>query len=1088
MSLTIGELVGYVRADDSQFQRVLTQDELRMRGFQRDIDGRLRDIRGRFVSEGRGMGQGLREGTRESGRLHTSLGRLGGMAGALGGVVAQGALMAAKLGAAVPVAAGLAATLANIAPAAAVGATAVFALAQAVAALKIGTSGIGGALSAAFAPSTGGGGGGGGGGAAKQHANALRQLKDAQEQAALANQRAARATEDAERNLTDAQKAARRAQQDLTAARKEAARELEDMNNQLKDAKLDERQAVLDVQDAEAELAKVRASNSNASDEEIAKAQLGYDQAVQALAEQRTETTRLQSDTDAANKAGVGGSKTVVDAQQQVSDANRDVSDAVRALKDAQEEQARTAKEGLENVKRAQEGLTEAVGGSTGGVNKLNDAMSKLSPSAQAFVRQVIALKPAWDALKLDVQEALFKGLAGELHRTAASVLPVLRTNLVDSARALNDMAKGAAASAREMADNGTLGQAMRSASKGLHNLSGVPGIVVKAFTQIAAAAGPSFELLTKRMGEGAASIGKKLDKAFASGRMRAAIEHAIDLIKDLVEVGANLADILGSVFKAAEVSGGGFVGVLKTISGMLATTFASKAVQSGLKALFETMSVLGTTVAPLLDQALRALGPVLAALGPPAQALVVALGAALSPIIKALGPILADLAGAVGDVVMAFLPFLPVLSDLIVTALTPLSPIIKKLAEAFVKMTPGLAKVANVLGQALGPVLASILNIGVQLVEQFADQFLTVLPLLAEAFTDVAPAVLAMAQGAASVYKALAPLLPQIMTLSTQMLQQLLPALLPLLPPLTELTILFVRLQTAGVVVALKGLGLLVSFLKTLREAFKPAVEAVRWLTTKIADLFEWLSDHLVGHSVIPDMVRSIVHWFASLPGKAWNALSSFGSKIADRASDAGARMVSAIRSKLGDAVRWIGGLPGRVKGALGDLGGVLYNSGRALIRGFVDGIKSMWGSATKTASGLLSDIKDHFPNSPAKKGPFSGRGWVTYSGHAIARDFAAGLDSQHGLVADSASALLAAAQKGIAGSASPMASLVTSPANAGPGGTQAGTASGSGGVLKGRVDVGIDVRGGQDKFVQFMREIISSGGGGDVQFFFGS
>jgi phage-related protein len=316
----------------------------------------------------------------------------------------------------------------------------------------------------------------------------------------------------------------------------------------------------------------------------------------------------------------------------------------------------------------------------------------------------------------------------------------------------------------------------------------------------------------------------------------------------------------------------------------------------------------------------------------------------------------------------------------------------------------------------------------------------------------------------------------------------QLLPALMPLVKPLTDLAVLFIKLDTAVTVHALGALTLLVGFLKTLREMFKPAVDAVHWLTSKIADLFEWLSDHLVGHSVIPDMIRSIVAWFAGLPGKAWNALSGFASRIAGRASDAGAAMLREIRSKLSSAVSAIKGLPGRAKDALGDLGGVLKRSGQALIRGFIEGIKSMGNLVGDAASSLVSKARDYFPFSPAKKGPFSGKGWVSHSGVAIGQAMAAGMRMQESEVSRAARSLAASAQQGIAGADSPLASLVTSPANAGPGGTQAGAASGSGGVLKGRVDVGIDVRGGQDKFVQFMREIISSGGGGDVQFFFGS
>ncbi|WP_046503109.1 phage tail protein [Streptomyces odonnellii] len=59
MALHIGELVAGLRLDDRPYNRTLTSAELRLRGFTRDADGRLRDARGRFTTESEAMGRSL---------------------------------------------------------------------------------------------------------------------------------------------------------------------------------------------------------------------------------------------------------------------------------------------------------------------------------------------------------------------------------------------------------------------------------------------------------------------------------------------------------------------------------------------------------------------------------------------------------------------------------------------------------------------------------------------------------------------------------------------------------------------------------------------------------------------------------------------------------------------------------------------------------------------------------------------------------------------------------------------------------------------------------------------------------------------
>ncbi|MER8233467.1 hypothetical protein [Streptomyces sp. NPDC094049] len=64
MAVTVGELVGIIRADDSGWRSGLASARLRMRGLTRDAQGQLRDLRGRFVSEGDAAGRGLADGIR----------------------------------------------------------------------------------------------------------------------------------------------------------------------------------------------------------------------------------------------------------------------------------------------------------------------------------------------------------------------------------------------------------------------------------------------------------------------------------------------------------------------------------------------------------------------------------------------------------------------------------------------------------------------------------------------------------------------------------------------------------------------------------------------------------------------------------------------------------------------------------------------------------------------------------------------------------------------------------------------------------------------------------------------------------------
>ncbi len=234
--------------------------------------------------------------------------------------------------------------------------------------------------------------------AAKSIAQANRQVEDAEralgqaaarameqrEQAAEAIERAERSLADAHRNveraersLSDAQTDARKAQQDLTRAREDATQKLADLQDELNRGVLDERDATLRVQEAQQELNKTQAEYDagRATELQLQRAQLAFDQSVQAAAQQKKDYAQLQKDAEAAKKAGVDGSDEVrsaterlADAQRNVqdqtlalADAHRNVADQVAAVADAQEASARAQVEAAQTVADAQRAMSDAV-------------------------------------------------------------------------------------------------------------------------------------------------------------------------------------------------------------------------------------------------------------------------------------------------------------------------------------------------------------------------------------------------------------------------------------------------------------------------------------------------------------------------------------------------------------------------------------------------------------------------------------------------------------------------------------------------------------------------------------------------------
>lgn len=167
-----------------------------------------------------------------------------------------------------------------------------------------------------------------------------------------------------------------------------------------------------------------------------------------------------------------------------------------------------------------------------------------------------------------------------------------------------------------------------------------------------------------------------------------------------------------------------------------------------------------------------------------------------------------------------------------------------------------------------------------------------------------------------------------------------------------------------------------------------------------------------------IPNAINTALDWFGQMPGKVWSFLSDMIAKLGQWASDtfnkaveAGQQFLQGITDGFNSAVEFVTSIPGKILDALGDLGSLLFDSGVSLLRGFANGIKNGISNAIDAVKNGLSTIRSFFPFSPAKRGPFSGHGYTSYSGKALMVDFASAIKSQSGTLANAVDSALSSA-----------------------------------------------------------------------------
>nr|DAL03850.1 MAG TPA: Tail tape measure [Caudoviricetes sp.] len=320
----------------------------------------------------------------------------------------------------------------------------------------------------------------------------------------------------------------------------------------------------------------------------------------------------------------------------------------------------------------------------------------------------------------------------------------------------------------------------------------------------------------------------------------------------------------------------------------------------------------------------------------------------------------------------------------------------------------PGIANALVSVGQTLGPALMTMLP---QITQAFSGMF-------AQLPTFISTYGQPMLEAFGALFATLAGQIPSLMTSLGQALVAGVQVAFSAIGDNSGAIAGFISgfgaslasgIQTLGatIVAALPSIGQsIASALPTLIPALMSSITGV---ITSLASALPGIAVAIINQlpAIIGGLATGIVNGLPTL----LNAFISVVTSIASNFPGIFMAVVGAIPAIIGNIARpfaglggrilgFIGGIPGQIIGMFAGAGSWLINSGAALMNGFKQGIVNAVEGVKSAVSGALQKVRDFFPFSPAKVGPFSGSGYTSVSGEHLMRDFGKAIGAQGAFV----------------------------------------------------------------------------------------
>ena len=351
------------------------------------------------------------------------------------------------------------------------------------------------------------------------------------------------------------------------------------------------------------------------------------------------------------------------------------------------------------------------------------------------------------------------------------------------------------------------------------------------------------------------------------------------------------------------------------------------------------------------------------------------------SQVISAIKPMVTGAMTAIADAISGIPAMLATVGQAVAPVLQPIVTMVQT------QLMPAL----STLGTALGNLASAILPVVMAAVQALAPVVSSAITAIVSVATTLAQALAPAIDGIAQIIQAVLPVAQAAFETFGNAVKGIIDAVFPFIQSLIENVMNVIN-------------GIISTVLAAINGDWDGVWNGIKGVAQSIWDGIGNIIE--AGINMAKGVIESVLGAIKGIWDGAWNALKGFCADIWEG-------IKSGVSNGIQGVMNFIGELPGKITGFFADAGSWLINSGKALLDGFKQGIERGISGAIDAVKGGLKKIRSFFPFSPAKRGPFSGHGYTTYSGKALMGDFARSIEGTSSLAVKAAGSALGDVQQ---------------------------------------------------------------------------
>lgn len=618
------------------------------------------------------------------------------------------------------------------------------------------------------------------------------------------------------------------------------------------------------------------------------------------------------------------------------------------------------------------------------GVTTLKLAFSQIDAYLPGF-------KDQWNAVKTAVGDNFWASAAAPMQQIADTLIPALSEGLGYVASKQAQWVSAIASTVQQSSSLDNIRAILGKTGDATGILTSGVADVTSGLLSLSAAAANTLPDMARWFDECAAKFRAWAEKAASDGSIERALRNAWQVAKDLWSILDGLGGVFGALFSAAEAGGytlGGLVAKIQAIEAALQSV-------QGQEILTNLFSGANGAITNFLANT-SGLGPQLVT---------------ISDTIRRAMIIAGDVVGKVFNLLVTVFSS-PEVTDGIISFFQGVSAGISHLQESAPQLGELLGSLGTLAGDLalnFGTVLgAAITNLGpsisalVEAVIPLADALSGMLTWVLE---NVPPEVIFGIAGAILAVVAAFQAMQIIMTV-VEFIEAFSFVFTALLSPVGLVVVAIVAVIAIVVLLWNKcewfrnGVKAIWDFIVAVWNTQSAAIIAfMQNMWTGITTIWNaiWTTITTVWNLIwgtVTSVISTAIANVKAIINGVWNFIQNIWAAIQAATRGDWDGVKTAIGNAISGAWDTVRTVVGNILSFFGGLGSRLFNSGKSLIQGFVNGIKSMISTVVNTAKNMVQKVRNFFPFSPAKEGPFSGRGYTSYSGVALMEGFAEGIE----------------------------------------------------------------------------------------------